>query len=68
QAPALWLPPLDEPIPLATTLADAGIGERQLRWPLGQIDKPFEMRRDPLVFDARSASGNLLIHGGPKSG
>ncbi|WP_409426360.1 type VII secretion protein EccCa [Mycobacterium sp. SMC-11] len=67
-APALWLPPLDEPIPLATTLADAGISERALRWPLGQIDKPFEMRRDPLVFDARSASGNLLIHGGPKSG
>ena len=68
QAPALWLPPLDDPIPLAATLADAGIGERALRWPLGQIDKPFEMRRDPLVFDARSASGNLLIHGGPKSG
>ncbi|MFL0275017.1 type VII secretion protein EccCa [Mycobacterium sp. SMC-19] len=68
QAPALWLPPLDEPIALAATLAEAGISERQLRWPLGQIDKPFEMRRDPLVFDARSASGNLLIHGGPKSG
>ncbi|ULP45840.2 type VII secretion protein EccCa [Mycolicibacter virginiensis] len=68
QAPALWLPPLDEPIPLAATLASAGIAERALRWPLGQIDKPFEMRRDPLVFDARSASGNLLIHGGPKSG
>ena len=68
QAPALWLPPLDEPIPLATTLAGAGISERALRWPLGQIDKPFDMRRDPLVFDARSASGNLLIHGGPKSG
>ncbi|WP_125079840.1 type VII secretion protein EccCa [Mycobacterium sp. P7213] len=68
QAPALWLPPLDDPIPLATTLASAGIAERALRWPLGQIDKPFEMRRDPLVFDARSAAGNLLIHGGPKSG
>lgn len=68
QAPALWLPPLDEPIPLAATLATAGIGERQLRWPLGEIDKPFDMRRDPLVFDARSASGNMLIHGGPKSG
>lgn len=68
QAPALWLAPLDESIPLALTLAGAGIGERQLRWPLGEIDKPFDMRRDPLVFDARSASGNLLIHGGPKSG
>ncbi|CAJ1493275.1 type VII secretion protein EccCa [[Mycobacterium] kokjensenii] len=68
QAPALWLAPLDEPIPLAASLAGSGIGERQLRWPLGEIDKPFDMRRDPLVFDARSASGNLLIHGGPKSG
>ncbi|WP_163752587.1 type VII secretion protein EccCa [Mycolicibacter minnesotensis] len=68
QAPPLWLPPLEEPIPLAATLATAGISERALRWPLGQIDKPFDMRRDPLVFDARSASGNLLIHGSPKSG
>ncbi|HET9875945.1 MAG TPA: type VII secretion protein EccCb, partial [Mycobacterium sp.] len=67
-APQLWLPPLDEPIPLSAVLARAGIGERQLRWPLGEIDKPFEMRRDPLVFDARSASGNMVIHGGAKSG
>lgn len=68
QAPALWLPPLDEPVPLTSVLASAGIGERQWRWPLGEIDRPFEMRRDALVFDARSASGNLVIHGGPKSG
>ena len=26
------------------------------------------MRRDPLVFDATSASGNMVIHGGAKSG
>ena len=26
------------------------------------------MRRDPLVFDATSASGNVVIHGGSKSG
>ncbi|MGB3485209.1 MAG: type VII secretion protein EccCa [Mycobacterium sp.] len=68
QAPALWLPPLDEPVALTTMLATSGIGERQWRWPLGEIDRPFEMRRDPLVFDARSAAGNLVIHGGPKSG
>ena len=49
-------------------LQDAAVPEGQLRWPLGEIDRPFEMRRDPLVFDARSAAGNLLIHGGPKSG
>ena len=68
KAPQLWLPPLDEPIPLGAVLARAGVPERQRRWPLGEIDKPFEMRRDPLVFDATSSAGNLLIHGGPKSG
>ncbi|CKP41982.1 putative ESX-3 secretion system protein [Mycobacterium tuberculosis] len=44
------------------------MGPRQWRWPLGEIDRPFEMRRDPLVFDARSSAGNMVIHGGPKSG
>ncbi|WP_373122952.1 type VII secretion protein EccCa [Mycobacterium marinum] len=68
QAPRLWLPPLDEPIPLSGLLATAGVAERQWRWPLGEIDKPFEMRRDPLVFDSRSSAGNVVIHGGPKSG
>ncbi|MDI3313397.1 MAG: type VII secretion protein EccCa [Mycobacterium sp.] len=68
RAPQLWLPPLDEPIPLSAVLARADVGERQWRWPLGEIDKPFEMRRDPLVFDATTAAGNMVIHGGPKSG
>lgn len=49
-------------------MARAGVGPRQWRWPLGEIDRPFEMRRDPLVFDARSSAGNMVIHGGPKSG
>jgi S-DNA-T family DNA segregation ATPase FtsK/SpoIIIE len=68
RAPQLWLPPLDEPIPLTAVLARAGLPAGQWRWPLGEIDKPFEMRRDPLVFDATSASGNVVIHGGAKSG
>ncbi|BDE11950.1 MULTISPECIES: type VII secretion protein EccCa [Mycobacterium] len=68
RAPQLWLPPLDEPIPLTAVLARSGIQPRQWRWPLGEVDKPFEMRRDPLVFDATSAAGNMVIHGGPKSG
>ena len=68
RAPQLWLPPLDEPIPLTNVLARAGIPQRQWRWPLGEIDKPFEMRRDPLVFDASSSAGNMVIHGGAKSG
>ncbi|MEE6178793.1 type VII secretion protein EccCa [Mycobacterium sp. 050134] len=68
RAPQLWLPPLDEPTPLTAVLARAGVPQRQWRWPLGEIDKPFEMRRDPLVFDAASSAGNMVIHGGPKSG
>ncbi len=68
QAPKLWLPPLDEPIALGTVLSNAGVGEGQLRWPLGEIDKPFEMRRESLIFDAESPAGNLVIHGGAKSG
>ncbi|MDT5136859.1 MAG: segregation ATPase FtsK/SpoIIIE, family, partial [Mycobacterium sp.] len=68
RAPQLWLPPLDEPIPLTAVLARAGVPPRQWRWPLGEVDKPFEMRRDPLVFDATSSAGNMVIHGGPKSG
>jgi DNA segregation ATPase FtsK/SpoIIIE, S-DNA-T family len=67
-APELWLPPLDDPIPLSTVLARSAVPLGQWRWPLGEIDKPFEMRRDPLVFDARSAAGNIMIHGGAKSG
>lgn len=68
RAPELWLPPLDDPIPLSTVLARAALPQGQWRWPLGEIDKPFEMRRDPLVFDARSSAGNMVIHGGAKSG
>ncbi|HEX2283828.1 MAG TPA: type VII secretion protein EccCb, partial [Mycobacterium sp.] len=68
RAPQLWLPPLDEPIALDDVLHRSGITARQWRWPLGEIDKPFEMRRDPLIFDATSAAANVVIHGGPKSG
>lgn len=67
-APQLWLPPLDDAIPLAEVLARSGVRQGQYCWPLGEIDKPFEMRRDPLMFDATSAAGNMVIHGGPKSG
>lgn len=68
RAPQLWLPPLDEPIPLDDVLHRAAVPTRQWRWPLGEIDKPFEMRRDALIFDATSAASNVVIHGGPRSG
>jgi type VII secretion protein EccCa/type VII secretion protein EccCb len=67
-APRLWLAPLDEPIALQELLAGTEIPAGHGRWPLGEIDRPFQMRRDPLVFDATSAAANLVIHGGPKSG
>lgn len=68
KAPALWLPPLDEPLPLHEVLAGAALTPRHWRWPLGEIDRPFEMRRDPLIFEAGSSAGNMVIHGGAKSG
>lgn len=68
KAPQLWLPPLDEPIELVEVLQRSAVPARQWQWPLGEIDKPFEMRRDPLVFDATSSAANMVIHGGPKSG
>ena len=68
KAPQLWLPPLETAIPLRALLDRTEIGAGQWRWPLGEIDRPFEMRRDPLVFDATSAAANMVIHGGPKSG
>ena len=67
-APQLWLPPLDEAIALDDVLTRSGIAAGQWRWPLGEIDRPFDMRRDTLVYDATSAASNLVIHGGPKSG
>ncbi|MCX2710850.1 type VII secretion protein EccCa [Mycolicibacterium sp. J2] len=66
KAPQLWLPPLEESIPLADLLAH--VEGHRFRWPLGEIDKPFEMRRDTLVFAADTAAGNVVVHGGPKSG
>ncbi|WP_326548397.1 type VII secretion protein EccCa [Mycolicibacterium sp. ND9-15] len=68
KAPRLWLLPLEDSIPLDELVARVDVAERELRWPLGEIDRPFAMRRDPLIFDARSAAANVLIHGGPKSG
>lgn len=68
RAPRLWLQPLDEAIPLHKVLERSGVSPRQWRWPLGEIDRPFDMRRDPLIFDATSAAANMVIHGGPKSG
>ncbi|MGV0836210.1 type VII secretion protein EccCa [Mycolicibacterium thermoresistibile] len=68
KAPTLWLPPLEDEIALEGLVQRSGVPPQQGRWPLGEIDRPFQMRRDPLVFDATSAAANMVIHGGPKSG
>ena len=68
RAPPALAGSLDEPIPLAEVLQDAAVPEGQLRWPLGEIDRPVRDAPGSTGFDARSAAGNLLIHGGPKSG
>lgn len=71
-APRLWLPPLDTPIPLDAILTKWELGKNggpnPLAWPIGEIDRPFDMKRSPLVFDATLSAGNMAIHGGPKSG
>jgi S-DNA-T family DNA segregation ATPase FtsK/SpoIIIE len=67
-APAhqIWLPPLREsptldqligPVPRGALHAVAGI-----------VDRPFDQRRDPLVFDLSAGGGHVLVTGGPHSG
>lgn len=71
KAPELWLEPLDNPIGLQevyTRYQESEEHYSDLSWPLGFIDRPFHMRKDPLYFDALSSGANLLIHGGPQSG
>ena len=46
---------------LVALLGTAGIAPGSRRWPLGEIDRPFEMRRDPLIFDATSGAGGLPV-------
>lgn len=59
----VWLPPLDEPPPLAAL--DAGSA---LRVPVGLVDRPARQRRDPLVVDLSGAAGHVAVAGGPRSG
>jgi S-DNA-T family DNA segregation ATPase FtsK/SpoIIIE len=74
----VWLPPLSAPPPLDELLGaprpSAGRGlvvphaEGALRVPIGQIDRPYQQRRDPLVLDLSGATGHLAVVGGPRSG
>ncbi|MFX4290895.1 type VII secretion protein EccCa [Streptomyces bohaiensis] len=73
----VWLPPLREPDTLDTLLGapqpvpGRGLqspGGRNLRVPVGIVDRPFDQRRDELVVDLSGAGGHLAIAGGPQSG
>ena len=76
----VWLPPLDVPAPLDALLGgirlDPGRGlcaadprwHGGLRAPIGELDLPFEQRRDPLVAQLAGAEGNVAVVGGPQSG
>jgi len=75
----VWLPPLDTPPPLDELLgpvrrvpdrglAASGCTAGGLRVPIGQVDRPYQQRRDPLMLDLSGASGHLGVVGGPRSG
>jgi DNA segregation ATPase FtsK/SpoIIIE, S-DNA-T family len=81
QGPAahqVWLPPLDSPatldelLPGLRPMPERGLQapgrSGSLAIPLGQVDKPFEQRRETLVRDFSGAGGHMLIVGGPQSG
>ena len=75
----VWLPPLSAPPPLdellgaPRPLGGRGLvvpwsGEGALRVPIGQVDRPYQQCRDPLVLDLSGATGHLAVVGGPRSG
>ncbi|MCU4750079.1 MULTISPECIES: type VII secretion protein EccCa [unclassified Streptomyces] len=74
----VWLPPLDsaatldELLPELVTTPERGLQARgatgNLVVPLGQVDKPFEQRREVFHRDFSGAGGHMLIVGGPQSG
>jgi S-DNA-T family DNA segregation ATPase FtsK/SpoIIIE len=72
----VWLPPLETPPALNTLLPTLGRGPRGLgtatsgglRVAIGQIDRPYYQRWDPLVVDMSGAAGHAVVVGAPQSG
>ncbi|MCM6776133.1 type VII secretion protein EccCa [Nocardia sp. CDC159] len=69
----IWLPPLNEPSTLDQLIPRSILtGEYNalatLRAPIGDVDRPYDQRRDPLLVDLSGARGNVAIVGGPQSG
>ncbi|MGQ0572998.1 MAG: type VII secretion protein EccCa [Pseudonocardia sp.] len=63
----VWLPPLADPPPLEPLVGTRRAGGA-LRVTVGQVDRPYLQRRDPLVLDLAGAAGHLVVVGGPRSG
>ncbi|MFI5777199.1 type VII secretion protein EccCa [Nocardia sp. NPDC051570] len=73
EAHMIWLPPLDKPSTLDSHLPRSILtGEHNpvatLIAPIGDVDKPYEQRREALSVDLSGARGNVAVVGGPQSG
>ncbi|WP_010541206.1 type VII secretion protein EccCa [Dietzia alimentaria] len=69
----VWLPPLGEGAPLdaAVGTEPTGAGDDRppsWRFPLAEVDLPFEQRRDRWFVDLSGADGNVAVVGGTRSG
>ena len=66
----VWLPPLGEGAPLdaAVGTEPAGGDAPGPRFPLAEVDLPFEQRRDTWCVDLSGADGNVAVVGGTRSG
>lgn len=62
----VWLRPLADPPALDAVLGQVPGGA--LRVAVGEVDRPYLQRRDPLVLDLSGAAGHLAVVGGPRSG
>lgn len=69
----VWLPPLGEgaPLDVAVGADPSGAGDDRLptwRFPLAEVDLPFEQRRDTWDVDLSGADGNVAVVGGTRAG
>jgi S-DNA-T family DNA segregation ATPase FtsK/SpoIIIE len=69
----VWLPPLGTGAPLdaAVGTEPSGAGDDRppsWRFPIAEVDLPFEQRRDAWVVDLSGADGNVAVVGGTRSG
>jgi DNA segregation ATPase FtsK/SpoIIIE, S-DNA-T family len=79
RARPIWLPPLDQSVPIDRLLPPLHVTEDRglnadgpdggsLTVPVGVVDRPYEQRHDPLVVDLSGSAGHAAVVGGPRSG